>query len=128
MDFSSVLLDDPHQGLWTRAQAHRARAFVPSKAKPSRRSLDFFYLCSYDVDRLREFLRSPGLSETYDIDEPVMEQSLADEVTLMKFGFRLVKQVLFGEATIALKPDALEKRIARRRAAEPPTVTEQPIS
>ncbi len=97
--------------------------------KPSSRSLDFFYLCSYDVDGLREFLKSPGFSETYDIDEPFMRQLLDDEVTLMKFGFRILKQVLFGEATIPLKPDALEKRIAaRHRAAQPGTIAEQPIS
>lgn len=38
--------------------------------KPSSRSLDFFHLCSYDVDGLRELLQSPGFSETYDINEP----------------------------------------------------------
>lgn len=57
-----------------------------------------------------------------------MQQLLNDEVTLMKFGFRILKQVLFGEATIPLKPDALEKRIARRWAAQPGITAEQPIS
>ena len=57
-----------------------------------------------------------------------MQQLLNDEVTLMKFGFRTLKQVLYGEATIPLKPDALEKRIARRRAAQPGITAEQPIS
>lgn len=46
-----------------------------------------------------------------------MQQLLADEVVLMKFGFRMLKQVLFGDATIPLRPDALEKRIARCAAA-----------
>ena len=31
----------------------------------------------------------------------------------MQFGFRLLKQVLFGEQTIPLKADAVEKRIER---------------
>lgn len=101
----------------------------PTLGKPSSRSLDFLYLCSYDVDGLREFLKSPGFSETYDIDEPFMRQLLDNEVTLMTFGFRILKQVLFGEATIPLKPDTLEKRMAaRHRAAQPGTITEQPIS
>ena len=105
------------------------RSCGPILGKPSSRSIDFFYLCSYDVDGLREFLKSPGFSETDDIDEPFMRQLLDDEVTLMKFGFRILKQVLFGEATIPLKPDALEKRIAaRHRAAQPGTIAEQPIS
>ena len=46
----------------------------------------------------------------------------------MKFGFRILKQVLLGEATRPLKLDALEKRGARRRAAPPGTIAEQPIS
>ncbi len=101
----------------------------PTRGKPRSRSLDFFYLCSYDVDGQREFLKSPDFSETYDIDEPLMWQLLDDEVTLMKFGFRILKQVLLGEATIRLKPDALEKHIAaRHRAAQPGTIAEQPIS
>ncbi len=74
-------------------------------------------------------MKSPGFSETYDIDGPFMRPLLDDEVTLMKFGFRILKQVLFGEATIPLKPDAREKHIAaRHRAAQPGTIAEQPIS
>ena len=58
-----------------------------------------------------------------------MRQLLDGEVTLMKFGFRLLEQVLFGEATIPLKPDALEKHMAvRHRAVQPGTIAEQPIS
>ena len=57
-----------------------------------------------------------------------MQQLRDDEVALVKFGFRMLKQVLFGEATIPLKPDALEKRIAGRRAAQPEATAEQPIS
>ena len=105
------------------------RSCGPTLGEPSSRSLDFFHLCSYDVDGLCEFLKSPGFSETYDIDEPFMRQLLDNEVTLMTFGFRILKQVLFGEATIPLKPDALEKHIAaRHRAAQPGTIAEQPIS
>lgn len=32
----------------------------------------------------------------------------------MKFGFRYLEQVLFGEKTIPEKPDAIEKRMKRR--------------
>ena len=79
---------------------------------PSSRSLDFFYLCSYDVDGVREFLESPGFSETYDIDEPFIQQLPADEPILMKSGFRVLKQVLFGEATIPVRSDALGKSVS----------------
>jgi len=37
---------------------------------------------------------------------------------LMLFGFRFLKQVMFGEETIAMKADALDKRLARKRELE----------
>lgn len=40
---------------------------------------------------------------------------MRDEVKLLQFGFRLLRQVLFGEKTIPLKPDAREKRLARMK-------------
>ena len=49
----------------------------------------------------------------------------------MLFAFRFLHQVLFGENTIALQPDALEKhlehrrKIQERRAAEAPDKTGQ---
>jgi hypothetical protein len=46
----------------------------------------------------------------------------------MKFGFRMLKQVLFGEATIPLRPDALEKRIVHHGVAQSEASAEQPIS
>jgi hypothetical protein len=41
---------------------------------------------------------------------------LNDEVELMRLGFRILRQVLFGEISIPLKGDAYEERLARRRA------------
>jgi len=38
---------------------------------------------------------------------------MTDEIKLLKFGFRLLKQVLFGEKTIALRPGAAQTRSAR---------------
>ena len=94
-------------------------------------------LTPYDILRLKNRL---GISSTeflvrhttrFDMDArgPLMRQLLDNGVTLMKFGFRILKQVLFGEATIPLKPDALEKRIAaHHRAAQRGAIAEQPIS
>jgi hypothetical protein len=37
---------------------------------------------------------------------------------LMNFGFRLIRQVLFNEMTIAMRPDAMERRLARKKERE----------
>jgi hypothetical protein len=91
------------------------RSCGPTVGKPSALSLDFFYLCSYDVDGLRAFIKSPGFGEVFDLDEAAMQGLMDDEVALMQFGFHLLKQVLFGEITIALKEDTQQRRIQRRR-------------
>jgi hypothetical protein len=36
----------------------------------------------------------------------------------MEFGFRLVRQTLFNEVTIAVRPDAAERRLARKKERE----------
>lgn len=91
----------------------KKRSSGPTVGKPSQRSLELFFLASYDIDGFRDFVKSPGFNEVFDLD-PALEQEIAeDEVKLLRFGFRLLKQVLFGEKTIALKPDAADKRIER---------------
>ncbi len=83
--------------------------------KPTLRSYQFFFLGSYNLDGLRDFIQSPGFSEVYDIDDSTFNQLKMDDVTLLKFGFRLLKQVLFGEMTIPLHGEAMQKRVQRRR-------------
>jgi hypothetical protein len=72
---------------------------------------------SYNLDGLRDFVLSDGFSEIYDLDAATFEisQLKTDDVALLKFGFRLLKQVLFGENTIPVKADAMQKRVQQRR-------------
>lgn len=106
----------------------KKRSCGPTIGRPSARSLDLFYLCSYDVDGLREFIKSPGFGDVFAIEPVLMDTLLEDDTELMKFGFRMLKQVLFGEQTIALRDDAVAKRVARRKRQSDHPVTEQPAS
>jgi Fe-S-cluster containining protein len=90
----------------------------PTIGKPSKRSLLLFFTACYDLDRFREFVTSESFNEVYDLPAEVMEKITHDETELMLFGFRFLKQVMFGEETIAMKADALEKRLARKRELE----------
>ncbi len=101
----------------------KKRSCDPTIGKPSARSLDFLYLCSYDVDGLRAFIKRPGVGEVFNRDEAAMQGLMDDEVALMQFGFHLLKQVLFGEITIALKQDAQQRRIQRRHELAMPAGT-----
>lgn len=85
----------------------------PTIGKPSRRSLEFFFMTCYDVDRLRTFVASDGFSEVYELPADELRAVLEDDVRLLQFGFRLLRQVLFGEMTIALRAESAERRRAR---------------
>jgi hypothetical protein len=91
----------------------KKRSSGPTVGKPSARSFELFFLASYDLDGLRAFVASAGFDEVFDLEPAFRQELMQDEIKLLKFGFRLLKQVLFGEKTIPLKPDAAQKRIAR---------------
>lgn len=82
----------------------------PSIGKPSKRSLELFFMACYDLDRFSTFVASEGFGELYDLSSEEMQKILSDDTELMLFGFRFLKQVLYGENTIPLKKDAAEKR------------------
>jgi Fe-S-cluster containining protein len=91
----------------------KKRSSGPTVGGPSPRSLELFYLASYDIDGFRAFVSSAGFEEVFALDPAFKSRVLGDDVELLKFGFRLLKQVLFGEITIPLKEDARTKRLAR---------------
>ena len=93
----------------------KKRSSGPTVGRPSERSFELFFLASYDLDGFREFVASLGFDEVFDLDPSFKQELMADEVQLLRFGFRLLKQVLFGEQTIPLRPDAAQKRSARYR-------------
>jgi Fe-S-cluster containining protein len=82
----------------------------PSIGKPSKRSLELFFMVCYDIDRFSQFVASDGFSDIYDLPAEELKNILCDDVELMQFGFRLLRQVLFGEESIALRKEAAEER------------------
>jgi len=92
----------------------KKRSTGPVVGKPSDTSLQMFFMCSYDIDRFRRFVMSDSFSTVYELDDNTYAE-LTDDVKLMKFGFRLLKQVLFGEQSIPEKEGALEKRLEKRK-------------
>lgn len=83
----------------------------PSIGKPTKRSLQLFFMVCYDPDRFREFVISTGFSELYDLPGEEMGKLLHSDTELMLFGFRFLKQVLFGENTIAMHAESTAKRL-----------------
>jgi len=92
----------------------KVKSAGPAIGNMSKTSLKFFFMACYDMDRFREFVRSAGFGTTYDVDQETMDKILADDLALLEFGDRMIRQIMYGEETIALKGDALEQHLARR--------------
>lgn len=93
----------------------KKRSSGPTVGKPSQTSFQMFFMCSYDIDRFRNFVMSDNFKAVYDLDEKQYEEFNKDEISLLKFSFRLMKQVLFGENTIPVNQDAADKRFEERK-------------
>lgn len=87
----------------------------PSIGKPSKRSLELFFMVCYDIDRFSQFVASEGFSDLYDLPAEELKSILCDDTELMQFGFRFLRQVLFGEETIALRQEAASQRRLRNQ-------------
>jgi Fe-S-cluster containining protein len=88
----------------------------PTVGKPSKRSLELFFMACYDLGRFREFVSSDAFASLYDVPQAEMRETLADDTRLMLFAFRFLRQVLFGETTIATRPEAVQERAQRRKS------------
>jgi hypothetical protein len=86
----------------------------PAIGNMSKTSLKFFFMACYDMDRFREFVKSEGFSTTYDVEQETMDRILADDLALLEFGDRMIRQIMYAEKTIPLKSDALEQHLDRR--------------
>jgi len=71
-------------------------------------------MACYDLDRFREFIKSAGFSTTFDIDLATRDELLSDDMALLRFGDRMIRQIMYGEKSIDLKADALDQHLARR--------------
>ncbi|MBI4753968.1 MAG: YkgJ family cysteine cluster protein [Betaproteobacteria bacterium] len=90
----------------------------PSTGAPSIKSRQMFFMACYDIDTFRLFVESDAFNALFVLPEDERARILGDDVELMQFAFRYLKQVLFGENTIALNEDAARERLEKWRARQ----------
>jgi hypothetical protein len=93
----------------------KKRSSGPTVGRPSERSMELFFLASYDLDGFREFIFSSGFTDLFELDAAEKQALLENDEALLRFAFRFLKQALFGETTIPVRADAAEKRRERYR-------------
>lgn len=115
-DQGIVEYDDMARG-W-RQLVLKKKSSGPTVGKPSKRSLQLWFMACYDLDRFRAFVASEQFGETWDIPADELKNILIDDKEMMLFAFRFLRQVMFGEESIKMRSDALEKRLARKKERE----------
>jgi Fe-S-cluster containining protein len=85
----------------------------PTIGAPSKRSLQLFFMACYDVDRFAEFVKSDSFNDLFELTEEEKSKIHGDDEQMMLFGFRFLRQVLFGEESIPLRKETAEQRLTR---------------
>jgi hypothetical protein len=90
----------------------------PSIGAPSLKSRQLFFMACYDIDTFHSFVDSEAFSKLFKLGADEKALLMADDVELMQFSFRFLKQVLFGEKTIAMDEDLARERLEKWRARQ----------
>jgi Fe-S-cluster containining protein len=85
----------------------------PAIGKPSLRSRQLFFMACYDVDRFREFVFSSSFTNLFELGQEEKDAFATDDIALMQFAFRFLRQVMFGEESISLNAEAAQERLAK---------------
>ncbi len=99
---------------WTQLMLMK-RSGGPSVGKPPEATLQMYFMCSFDMERFRRFVMSDAFQATYDLEDSVYEVLTKEDISLMQFGTRLMKQVFFGERTIPEKEGVWQQRMDDRQ-------------
>ncbi len=94
----------------------------PTIGAPSLKSRQLFFMSCYDIDTFRVFVESDAFGKLFTLAADEKTRILADDVELLQFSFRFLKQVLFGEQSIPLdeaqSAERQKKAMAKRMIEE----------
>ncbi len=83
----------------------RKRSF-PANIKLTEESKKMFFLVSYNIDTFRQFVFESSFLDRYDIDAETLGKIKEDEIALLEFGLKWLRDVLFKEGNFRLKEGA----------------------
>lgn len=74
----------------------RKRSFPPN-VKLTEKSKQLFFMASYDIDKFKAFIFESSFLKRFDVDEQTVEKIKTDEIALLKFAMKWMKDVLFDQ-------------------------------
>ncbi len=87
----------------------------PMGKVPSPQARQMFFMVSTDVDRFRKFVFESSFLQRYAIPEEALELVRTSDEALIRLGLDWLKNVLFNEPTIEIRPEVLQGAIAQAR-------------
>lgn len=91
----------------------KKRSAGPAIGRPSPRSYQLYFMACYNIDNFRDFVFSPSFLDSYDLSNENIDELKKNDVEMQLFAFRFLKQVLYAEMSIPLKPQAKAQRLKR---------------
>lgn len=85
----------------------------PTIGALSLKSRQLFFMACYDIDTFHDFVDSEAFGKLFKLSAEEKAMLMADDVELMQFSFRFLKQVLFGEKSIELDEAAAAERLKK---------------
>ena len=81
--------------------------------------IQMYYMAMYNLDMFRRFLYDSRFFQVFEIEKELIEKMKTDDLLLLTFAFRWLRFSLFGEKTLEIPPDVLEKHTRKmfKRAA-----------
>ncbi len=77
----------------------RKRSF-PAHIKLTDKSKQMFFMVSYNIDKLKQFVFESSFLQRVTVDPETVEKMRNDEIELLKFGLRWLKEALFDESRV----------------------------
>jgi Fe-S-cluster containining protein len=105
---------DDHNAEWYQLILKKKSA-GPSVGRPPMASLRLFFIASYDIDTFRRFVLSENFRNTYVLPDEFYAEVEASDLDLLRFAYRFLRQVLFGERSVEEVANAWEKRMEERK-------------
>ncbi|MCK4515425.1 MAG: YkgJ family cysteine cluster protein, partial [Spirochaetaceae bacterium] len=74
------------------------------------KQVEMFFMACYNVDKFRDFVFNSSFLRKFIVDQTEQDRIKADDVALLRFGFRWIRFAIFGEDTMKIKDEIAEDK------------------
>lgn len=83
---------------------------LPPNIRLTDKTKNMFFTASYDIDRFKRFIFESTFLTLYNVDKDTIERIGTDEISLLQFGFKWLKWLLFKDGEFTMNDDAATVR------------------